>query len=95
MPAFRLAIRSPAAEALRHLPPDIKRAVKSALRVLCADPAAGEPLQNELEGLWKYRVRRFRLVYKVDRNGKTIDIIAIGERRSIYEEVTRLLRSQK
>lgn len=95
MSGFRLNLRSPAAEAIRHLPPDIKRAVKSALRVLRINPAAGQPLQGELEGLCKYRVRRFRLVYKVDRHGSIVDIIAVGQRRTIYEEVTRLLRTEK
>ena len=95
MSGFRLVLRSPAAEAIRHLPPDIKRAVKSAVRVLRTNPAAGEPLQGELEGLWKYRVRRYRLVYKVDRRKSVVDIVAVGQRRTIYEEVTQLLRPEK
>ena len=43
---------------LRHLPPELKRPIKSALQALGRDPALGEPLQRVLEGLWKYRVRR-------------------------------------
>jgi mRNA interferase RelE/StbE len=95
MAGYRLAIRSAAAEAIRHLPPDVKRAVRSALRALAADPAFGERLHAELEGLWKYRVRRFRLVYRVDRKSKLIDVVAVGERRGIYEEVAELLRENE
>lgn len=95
MAAYRAAVRSPAAEVLRHLPPGIKRAVSSAIREVLADPAAGEPLHGELEGLRKYRVRRFRVIYQVDREKRLLNILAIGERRTIYEEVAELLRSQK
>jgi mRNA interferase RelE/StbE len=95
MAGYRLAIRSAAAAAIRHLPPDIKRAVKSALRALRADPNAGERLHAELEGLWKYRVRRFRVVYRVDREKKIIDVLAVGQRRSIYEDIAELLRENE
>ena len=37
-----------------------------------------EPLLRELTGLWKYKARRFRLIYKVDRKARLIRIFAIG-----------------
>lgn len=95
MAGMRTVVRSAAAEAIRHLPPDIKRAVKAAIRQISANPAAGESLQRELEGLRKYRVRRFRIVYQVDRARRIVDIMAVGERRSIYEEVANPRRSQE
>jgi mRNA interferase RelE/StbE len=83
------------AEAIRHLPPDIKRAIRAALRALANNPSVGEPLEEELAGYWKYRVRRYRIIYRVIRPGKVLRILAVGERRSIYEEAAELLRSQK
>ena len=56
------------------------------------DPDCGTPLQRELEGLWKYRVKRFRIVYAVDLTRKILRIVAVGHRRAIYEEVADLLR---
>ena len=82
-------------EVIRHLSPDLRRAVRSAIRTLSANPAAGKPLQRELQGLWKYRVRRFRVIYRVDAARKAIRITAIGHRRSIYEKVAELLRQQE
>ena len=87
MAAFRPDIPPEVAEVIRHLPPDVKRGVKHALRALSVDPDSGEPLRRELEGLWKYRVRRFRIVYAIDRSQGTIRIVAVGHRRWIYEEV--------
>jgi len=92
MPGFQLDIPPHVADIIRQLPPDIKRSIKSAIRRICTDPSEGEPLVKELEGLWKFRVRRFRIVYKIDRKKKVIRLFAIGHRRSIYEEVTERAR---
>lgn len=78
---------------MRHLPPGIKRAVRSAIREMISNPASGEPLRGELEGLSKRRVRGYRVVYGIDREERRLDILALGERRSIYEEVAELIRA--
>jgi mRNA interferase RelE/StbE len=77
------------ADVIRSLPPEIKSSVRAAIRALCVDPGAGEPMQRELTGLWKYRVRRYRIVYTIDRSTKTLRLFAVGHRRSIYEELAR------
>jgi mRNA interferase RelE/StbE len=80
------------AEVVRHLPPEVKQGVKAALRAIAVEPATGEPLRGELEGLWKFRVRRYRLVYAVDRRQRAIRIFAVGHRRGIYDEVGERMR---
>ena len=80
------------AEVIRHLPPEIKRGVKQALRVLSEDPEAGEPLRRELVGLWKYRVRRYRVVYAIDRSLRSLRVVAVGQRKRIYEDVAERVR---
>lgn len=94
MPAYRLDIPPHVAEIIRHLPPDLKRTIKGAVQALGRDPALGEPLMRELEGLWKYRVRRFRIVYAVDRRNRVVRIFALGHRRTIYETVAALVRAR-
>ncbi len=94
MPAYALKIPPHVAEIIRHLPPDLKRAIKGALQALRRDPALGEPLLRELEGLWKYRVRRFRIVYSVDRGKRVVRVFAVGHRRTIYETVAALVRNR-
>ncbi|RMH35774.1 MAG: type II toxin-antitoxin system RelE/ParE family toxin [Nitrospirae bacterium] len=83
------------AEEIRHFPPDLKRSVKRALRLLSDNPQSGVPLVKELEGYWKYRVNRFRIVYSVDRKAKILRVVAIGHRRGIYEDVAKLLRKDE
>jgi mRNA interferase RelE/StbE len=80
------------AEVIRSLHPDLKQLIKSAIRAIVANPECGEPLKRELDGLRKYRVRRFRIVYAVAQKRRLIRLMAVGHRRSVYEELTERLR---
>lgn len=83
------------AEAVRHLPPSLKRSVRSTLRELTLNPHMGEPLRNELEGLRKFRVRRYRVVYRILERDRVIRILAIAERRTVYEELAQRARPNR
>jgi len=92
MAAYRPDIPPHVAEIIRQLPPDVKRSVKQALRSLSTDPFSGAPLMRELSGLWRFKVRRFRIIYELDRKARIIRIFAIGHRREVYEELADRLR---
>jgi len=92
MAAYRPDIPPHVTEIIRHLPPDVKRSVKQAIKSLSADPFSGAPFLRELSGLWKYKVRRFRITYELDRKARVIRIFAIGHRREVYEELADRLR---
>jgi mRNA interferase RelE/StbE len=49
--AWRIDLPPHVAEVVRHLPPEVKQAVKAALRSIAIEPATGEPLRGELESL--------------------------------------------
>src|SRR5438093_13571978 len=78
MGRYPLVIPPHVADVIRSLHPDLKRSVRNALRALGDDPSAGSPLRRELEGLWKFRVRRLRVVYAVDRSRRIIQVVAVG-----------------
>lgn len=92
MAVYRPDVPPHIAEIIRHLPPELKRGVKQALRTLSADPFAGTPLIRELTGLWRIRIRRFRIVYEPDSKAKVIRIFAIAHRREVYEQMADRLR---
>ena len=94
MKPFRPDIPPHVSEIIRSFHPDLKRSIKLAIRAIAADPECGEPLLRELDGLWKFRVRRFRIVYAIDRKAGTIRFMAVGHRQSIYEELTAQLRKK-
>ena len=95
MSSYRPDIPPHVAEVIRSLHPDLKRSIKAAARGIAADPECGEPLMRELDGLWKYRVRRFRIVYAIDRETHTIRLMAVGHRQFIYEDLTAKLRTKR
>jgi mRNA interferase RelE/StbE len=86
----RLRVPDHVAALIRGLHPDLKRKVRAALRDIVADPAIGKLLRDALAGLRSCRVSRFRIVYRV--GGAAIEIVAVGPRRTIYQETWRRLR---
>jgi mRNA interferase RelE/StbE len=45
----------------------------------------GKPLQGGFAGRWRYRVRDYRIVCKIEDREILILVLAIGHRRLIYE----------
>jgi mRNA interferase RelE/StbE len=92
---YRTEVPPHLAEVVRSLHPDLKRFVQAGLKSIAANPESGEPLHGELRQYWKYRVRRLRIVYAIDRTTRRILIVAVAHRREVYEElVARLHRVQ-
>ena len=92
MVQYRVEIPPDVAEVIRHLPPTLKRSVRSTIRELASNPNIGEPLRDEMEGLRKFRVRRYRVVYRLIERERLIRVPAVAERRTVYEEVAKRAR---
>lgn len=75
---------------IRGLHPDLKKKIRQALQGILSDPQSGKALREELDGLRSYRVRRFRIVYRIS-DKKEVEVVAIGPRERIYEETFRIL----
>ncbi len=90
LPMRRLRVPDDVAALIRGLHPDLKRRVRSALADVVEDPDIGKSLREDLAGLRSCRVGRFRIVYRV--SDAAIEIIAVGPRRTIYEETWRRVR---
>jgi mRNA interferase RelE/StbE len=69
--------------------------VRHALAALQTEPTLGTPLRNELEGLWRYRVRRYRIVYGIERSSRQVRVVAVGPRRAIYDALAESRRPSK
>lgn len=91
----RLKMSDETAGLVRTLHPDLKRKIKAALQAVLNDPLSGKALKNELEGLQSFKVGKFRVVYRTVTNKDIIEIVAIGPRKTIYEETLRLLKKEK
>jgi len=78
---------------IRGCHPQLKRKIRAGLRHIVTEPESGKSLKDDLEGLKSYRIRRFRIVYRMS-SKQAIDIIAIGPRKAIYEETYRIIKKE-
>ncbi len=90
---YKLRIPDDVVALLRGLHPQLKKKMRTALQTLCAVPHSGKALKDELEGLRSFRVGRLRIIYRVGLK-KEVEVVAIGPRKSIYEETFKLLRKE-
>lgn len=44
----------------------------------------GKPLRGELKGLWRYRVRDYRLLCRLEKNILIVVVVAVGHRSTVY-----------
>lgn len=84
----------PTHELLSHLSPERKRKIKIALQCLTTNPRQGKLLQDELAGFFSYRVGSFRIIYTVNVLRKTVHVVTIGPRETIYDEIARELATK-
>jgi mRNA interferase RelE/StbE len=78
---------------IRGCHPQLKRKIRAGLRHIMTEPGAGKSLKDDLEGLKSYRISRFRIIYRIS-SKRTIDIVAVGPRKTIYEETFRIIRKE-
>jgi mRNA interferase RelE/StbE len=73
---------------LNRLSPDIRRDVVRYLETRIAsadDPRVfGKSLRHELHGLWRYRVRDYRIVCALRDDTLVVLVVGVGHRRDIY-----------
>ena len=79
------------ARLISKLPPEIKRLVRSSVDRLLSEPTVGTELTGELDGYPSYRVRRYRIIYRVNENESYIEIYHVGHRRDVYETLRALI----
>lgn len=77
---------------IRSLHPSLKKKIRTGMDMIVQTPLIGKPLKQDLQGLYSYRIGKFRIVYRL--HGKVIELVAIGPRKHIYSETYRLLRSE-
>ncbi len=95
MSGRRLKMSAETADFIRTLHPELKRKVKASMQAVLEGPRAGKALKDKLEGLRSFRVGKLRIVYNITRNKGIIEIVAVGPRKTIYEETLRLLKREK
>jgi mRNA interferase RelE/StbE len=78
---------------IRGCHPRLKRKIRAGLQHIVIDPESGKSLKDDLESLKSYRISRFRIIYRIS-SKQTIDVVAVGPRKTIYEETYRIIRKE-
>ena len=89
----KLRVPDEIAALIRGCHPQLKRKIRAGLRHILTDPESGKSLKDDLEGLKNYRISRFRIIYRAF-SKQTIDIVAVGPRKAIYEETYRIIMKE-
>ncbi len=76
---------------VRKLHPTLKANIRRALQLIGQNPYAGKLLKEELANLRSYRVKKYRIIYRVFDQDKILEIVAIGPRKRIYEETFHIM----
>jgi len=78
-----------AARQLRDLGPAAAKEIKQFLEKRVkgsVDPAAfGKALKGELHGFWRYRVRDYRLLCRLENGRLVVVVITVGHRKDVYD----------
>ena len=95
MKKFVLKFTEETARILSKLHPNNKKLIIQALAELAENPYAGNDLQEEFYGFKSFKLKRFRVLYKINEEDNTIQIYHIGHRKDVYEQFHRLLTALK
>jgi len=90
---WRLVITPRVQVELRILPPQTKQYIRQAFLAISQDPRNGKPLRDELTGLHSFRAKRFRVVYRIQRQTVSVVVVGVGPRETIYQELTARFHS--
>ena len=92
-PQLKLRVPVEIVTFIRGCHPKLKRKIRAGLQYIVTEPESGKSLKDELEGLKSYRISRFRIIYRIS-SKQTIDIVAVGPRKIIYEETYRIIKKE-
>ena len=82
---YKLRISSRAENEIKKISHSHQKAIILALTEIKEEPFLGKPLTRELTGKFSFRVGVYRIIYKVNKKDKVIDILTAGHRATAYE----------
>jgi len=82
--SYTVLLSNQAERFYKKLQKNVRTRVREALTTLESQPQAGKRLHGELRENYSLRVGKLRIIYYVSEKDKTIYIIAIGPRKTIY-----------
>jgi len=87
--AWKIEISPKADKDLEKLSPDARSAILNYLfqQVLTCDHPSqlGKPLKHEFSGLWRYRVGKYRIICRLEREELVVFVVKVAKRDKVYD----------
>ncbi len=90
---YRLSIPDEIREIVRHQSPVAKQKINAAWDAILENPYSGKVLQDQLHGTRSYVIPPFRVIYEIKL--QQVRVLAIGLRKTVYDDFTRQLEKSK
>jgi len=82
---YKLRVASRAEKEIKKISHPHQKAIILTLAEIREEPFSGKPLVRELTGRFSFRVGVYRIIYKVNKQDKIIDILTVGHRATVYD----------
>jgi len=69
----------------RHTQQEILRYLRERITTDEDPRRFGKPLSRELAGLWRYRVRNYRIISTIEDNTLIVLVLRVGHRKDVYD----------
>jgi len=90
---YKLVVPKDVQELISTMHPSLKKKVKASLKIILSAPHSGKALMEELSGLRSFRIRSFRIIYRIKEPDR-VELVAIGPRERIYQETFRIIQKE-
>lgn len=81
---YKVHISSKARKEIKKISHPHQKAIILSLIEIKENPLLGKPLTRELTGRFSFRVGVYRIIYTINKKDKTVSILSVGHRATIY-----------
>ena len=90
---IEVLVEGQARDFIRRQPPEARKRLRTAIRAITEGAIFPEPLEDELDGFYKVKVNRYRLILQSEpgRAGPRFKIVFAERRNVVYELFSQIL----
>jgi len=81
---YAVILSTSAKSQIKKLPPRYRKSAIEALEDLSETPLIGKALARELKGRFSFQFGPYRIIYKIKRQGRKVEVLAIRHRKHAY-----------
>ena len=81
---FKIVVSPQAAKELKALKKLYQVSINNAFLEIKEDPHVGKALSREFTGKFSYKIGVYRIIYKINKKDKIVNVLSVGHRSNIY-----------